>query len=698
MIDIVFGRKSNPQAIDELVTEIKKLDLTGSLYIGYPIFDLNEASVLTDALLVTLEHGVIIFDLSTASEKCAETIEAYQDDLHRGLLKRFLSEKSLVKKRQLSFTLQVVSLRSTTELLDDVETISPAEIAEYIGNSQPLEPEQFKAVNAAIQKTSVLKPLKKRLNVTNETSFGATIKKIEKEIANLDQWQKKAAIESPDKPQRIRGLAGCGKTIILAMKAAYIHAYAPNLTICITFQSRALYQQIEKLTDRFYFEHVQDEKDPEKLRIRHAWGSASDKGVYSEICSAIGIEPLNFNNASYRYGKEKAFEGACEEALTYIGNSPVKPLYDYLLIDEAQDFPVSFFKLVYKFVRSPHRIIWAYDELQNLGAHTMLPPDELFGVGPNNTPLVTLHNEDGKPQQDITLPICYRNPPWTLTLALALGLGIFRENGLVRMFPDPNFWRNIGYEIASGELKLGKPVVLQRSSDRTPSYFEELIDPESAIIYKTFSDREDEAVWVADQIVKNITDDELEINDIMVVFPSAYTLNTDSAHIVNELRKRNIDCHLAGKNTSRDILFLDKSVAICHIHRAKGNEAPMVYVMNSNYYSSGININTKRNSLFTAVTRAKAWVRITGSGTSMHELSREIDQIFDNHFKLTFKYPTKDELEALENVYKDKSENEIQDLYEGFGRIKDIRRKLADGTLSIEDIPEDLRDLFDKEQ
>lgn len=187
MIDIVFGRKNNPQAIDELVTEIKKLDLTGSLYIGYPIFDLNEASVLTDALLVTLEHGVIIFDLSTASEKCAETIEAYQDDLHRGLLKRFLSEKSLVKKRQLSFTLQVVSLRSTTELLDDVETISPADIAEYVENSQPLEPDQFKAVNAAIQKTSVLKPLKKRLNVTNETSFGATIKKIEKEIANLDQ-------------------------------------------------------------------------------------------------------------------------------------------------------------------------------------------------------------------------------------------------------------------------------------------------------------------------------------------------------------------------------------------------------------------------------------------------------------------------------------------------------------------------------
>lgn len=694
MIDIVFGRRSNPQAVKMLVDEIKNLDLSGTLYIGYPIFDVNDDTLLTDALLVTEEHGVIAFDLTTSSENSPDVIEAYQDDIHRGLLKRFLAEKSLVQRRNLSFEIAVVSMRSTGAHFENIECVTEKEVSNYIYKNKGLNKDQFKAINAAIQKTNVLKPLKKRSKVVSDTSFGAAIKKIEKEIANLDHWQKKAAIESPDKPQRIRGLAGCGKTIILAMKAAYIHAYAPTLKVCVTFQTRSLYQQLEKLTDKFFYEHVQDEKDPEYLKVQHAWGSLKDRGVYAEICLKIGIEPLNFLAASNKYGKDKAFEGACEEALNYIGENQVEPIYDYLLIDEAQDFPVSFFKLAYKFVKSPHRIVWAYDELQNLGDFVMLPPDELFGCATGGAPLVSLQNQEGKPQQDIMLPICYRNPPWTLTLALALGLGIYRKEGLVRMFPDPKLWENIGYEIVAGDLKLDSEVTLQRASDRTPGYFDELINPESAIVFEHFDSKEDEAAWVAQQIEKNIKEDELEISDIMIVFPSAFTINTDSAYIIHELRKREIACHVAGKNTSRDILFLDNSVAICHVHRAKGNEAPMVYVMNANYCSSGFDITKKRNSLFTSITRAKAWVRLTGTGPGMRLICDEINKTFTENFRLLFKYPSQEELDKLESAYKDKTESEAQEMYEGFNKIKNLMNKYRAGEISIEDVPEDLRDLF----
>lgn len=43
-----------------------------------------------------------------------------------------------------------------------------------------------------------------------------------------------------------------------------------------------------------------------------------------------------------------------------------EPEYDVMLIDEAQDMPSSFFRLIYSNVKEPKRIIWAYDELQNL--------------------------------------------------------------------------------------------------------------------------------------------------------------------------------------------------------------------------------------------------------------------------------------------------------------------------------------------
>jgi len=59
-------------------------------------------------------------------------------------------------------------------------------------------------------------------------SRGGILRRLEQEIANLDQWQKTAAIGSPEGPQRIRGIAGSGKTVVLALKAAYLHAQNPT--------------------------------------------------------------------------------------------------------------------------------------------------------------------------------------------------------------------------------------------------------------------------------------------------------------------------------------------------------------------------------------------------------------------------------------------------------------------------------------
>lgn len=93
---------------------------------------------------------------------------------------------------------------------------------------------------------------------------------IEAAIANMDAWQKKAAIEFPEGPQRIRGLAGSGKTIVLAQKAAILHAKYPKWNIAVTFQTRSLYQQFRGLIERFYRELTLDDPDWSKLSILHA--------------------------------------------------------------------------------------------------------------------------------------------------------------------------------------------------------------------------------------------------------------------------------------------------------------------------------------------------------------------------------------------------------------------------------------------
>ena len=77
----------------------------------------------------------------------------------------------------------------------------------------PIDEQYFKPLQAALQRVSTIRPPKRRIKISSSDSKGAILSKIETEIANLDQWQKRAAIESPNGPQRIRGLAGSGKTV-----------------------------------------------------------------------------------------------------------------------------------------------------------------------------------------------------------------------------------------------------------------------------------------------------------------------------------------------------------------------------------------------------------------------------------------------------------------------------------------------------
>ena len=304
--------------------------------------------------------------------------------------------------------------------------------------------------------------------MTSPESKGSILKSLESEIANLDQWQKHAAIESPNGPQRIRGLAGSGKTIVLALKAAYLHALNPTWRIAVTFSTRALYQQFEDLVRRFSFEHSNDEPNWNNLRIIHAWGGRNRDGLYQQIALHCGQTPRDFLYGKSRYGMDDAFEGVCSELLLAISSMAHKPLYDAVIIDEAQDFSESFFQLVYKMTKDPKRIIWAYDELQNLSNSSLPTVEQQFGKNPHGESNVSLLNTRNTPQQDIVLPVCYRNTPWALALAHGLGLGTSREAGLVQSFDDPSLWMAIGYRVVDGSLQKGTRVVLERAPNFIP--------------------------------------------------------------------------------------------------------------------------------------------------------------------------------------------------------------------------------------
>lgn len=694
MADIVYGEQALAGPHQDLVELLKGDEYGGTLYIGYPILTNVEGTVRVDALYVSQSAGVVVFDLShlsAAVDDAASIVEIQQaqDRYFAALNSKLLETPELLSRRQLVVPITTVSVTSDVDaIVGDALLATVDNLHDVIPANANLTGDQFRILNSVVERTATIRPRKRRTNVTKANSRGFILKQIEKNIANLDAWQKRAAIEMPTGPQRIRGLAGSGKTIVLALKAAFLHSKEPGWRIALTFQTRSLYQQFRRLVRQFCFEISKDEPDWDKLTVLHTWGSPTSRGIYSEIAKSVGQPAVDFTAARNRFGIGNAFGGICGELLKSAKSlGSVNPIYDVILIDEAQDLPQPFFELVYLFTKNPKRIVYAYDELQNLSDFSMMPAEDLFGRKGNGHPNVQLRNEAGKPKRDIILPVCYRNTPWALSTAHGLGFGVARDAGPIQMFDEPSLWREIGYEVVGGELAGGHDVALRRSQAATPSFFTELLSAKDAIGFHVFDTTDEEMEWLASSIHANLTTDELEPDDILVVVPEAITIRSTAPRIMRKLRKHGITAHLAGVTTSRDEIFSADSVAITSIYRAKGNEAPMVYVVGADYCQGGFNLGRKRNILFTAITRSRAWVRVSGVSQKMTALKAEYEAISEDGFELRFRYPTTAQLKKMRTLHRDRSADEITEIEQDLDGLSRLLQRVETGQISIDALP-----------
>jgi superfamily I DNA and RNA helicase len=694
MAEIVYGDQAVSEPLQQLVALFQNDRYDGTLYIGYPILSNVEGTVRVDALYVARSSGVVVFEASHlqiagSDRQEIEEIRQAQDRYFAAINSKLLETPDLLERRRLVVPITIISISTDANFRsNDVVVATIENIPNCIPDDAGLSEEHFRILNSVIERTATIRPRKKRANVTRPNSRGGLLRQIEKNIANLDAWQKRAAIEMPMGPQRIRGLAGSGKTIVLALKAAFLHSREPTWRIALTFQTRSLYEQFRRLVRQFTFEFSKQEPDWDRMTIIHAWGSASSMGVYSEIARALGQPIRDFAEAKAQYGVGSAFAGICAEVLASILEPARAPqLYDAVLIDEGQDLPQAFFELVYLCTKPPKRIVYAYDELQNLSDFTMVPAEQLFGKKKNGHPNVQLRNEVGKPKADIILPVCYRNTPWALSIAHGLGFGTAREVGLIQMFDEPMLWKEIGYDVASGQLERGYDVALRRSLLATPRFFTELLTPDDAVQFVECANGSEELEWLSSSIARNLQDDELEHDDILIVVPEAITIRATAPNIMRALRTQKLKSHLVGVTTSRDAVFAPESIAITSIYRAKGNEAPMVYVLGAEYCFGGFNLSRKRNILFTAITRSRGWLRVSGVGEGMSGLVQEYQRIRDDAFALSFRYPTEDQLRRIRTLHRDRSSDELQEIEQDLEGLTRLMHRVDTGQISLDALP-----------
>lgn len=244
--------------------------------------------------------------------------------------------------------------------------------------------------------------------------------KVKKQIMLLDGKQSHFIYDRELKNQIfIQGMAGTGKTELLMRKIKELYVGEENSRIAFTCHNKVLATEMKQRIEKFFnFMKVEEQIDwDNRLKVFHSWGSkyGEKAGMYSYICENYHIPYLNFKEAG-------TFDNACKYAINSLKElANIESIFDYIFIDESQDFDQSFFELC-KLV-CKNTVYIAGGIFQSIFDET----------------------EESDLKADYMLDKCYRTDPRTLMFAHSIGMGLFEEPPLNWLRDEE--WKACGYKV-----------------------------------------------------------------------------------------------------------------------------------------------------------------------------------------------------------------------------------------------------------
>lgn len=395
-----------------------------------------------------------------------------------------------------------------------------------------------------------------------------SLEQIKKNIILFDGEQTRFIYKQPDKKIiTIQGLAGTGKTELLLHKLKDIYINEENSKIFFTCFSKILSQNLkERIPNFFDFMKVEEQiKWNDRLWVERSWGSKIDRnsGLYSFICNHYGI-------TFQRYSWSVSFESVCKNALESIerleSEGEFEPFFDYILIDESQDFNEAFFKLCEKVTKK--QVYIAGDIFQS----------------------IYYYNENTEIKPDFLLNRVYRTDPKTLMFAHAIGFGIL-ERPVIRWLSDEE-WEACGYTIE----KEGEYYSLSREPLRRFENIEEKITGLRLEFAENDQYLEKVLGAIKDIREKNPT---VEPGDIGIVFledsKSNYNLAEQLIIKIDQIFGWTAIKGYEVKNKTDNALFISNR------NNIKGLEFPFIVCLTTSALDSNTTI---RNSLYMMLTRS----------------------------------------------------------------------------------------------
>lgn len=536
-------------------------------------------------------------------------------------------------------------------------------------------------IDSVLDGSDVFRKIKRKKILDTPKSVNDFIKKSLDYTFKLDRIQRQVALQVPPGPQRIRGLAGTGKTVILCMKAALAHKAFPELKILLVFNTQSMYNQVKKTVTEYYFNEAKAMPNWHKLHILHAWGGSNKEGVYYNTANACGISPKTYYNVK---SSDNPLEAIYSDLLEN-ARSKIIPEYDISLIDEAQDFSPSFFETIFLLTKNAgstdsKRIIWAYDEFQSLSELKVKGPTELFGLNSKGKPNMLDNALDGyykgKIEKDFVLPNSYRNPRINLMVAHSLALGVYSKYGKVPM-EDKRDWEARGYVLHSPQhrfFKEGDKIKVERPEKYSKNILEKLLrdnkkDDKKLIQFKACTDIKSELNEVIKKIDWLVHNQKVEPEEILVINLDTKNSKSQFEYVRQQLDCIDIQAITPGYVEKSDAFKESGLVTLSTAFRAKGNETNIVFVINSQRV---INDSTFRirNAIFVSITRSRGWCYIYGHGNGISDLEQEIDDMLNDYPYFNFVFPSDAEIRRKLTIIQSQKDVEKAD--------KDIDKLLSE--------------------
>lgn len=443
------------------------------------------------------------------------------------------------------------------------------------------------------------------------------LEKVKQKIQLFDADQTRFIYQHLDKKRiKIQGLSGTGKTELLLHKLKELYTKNGTNKIFVTCHNKILANALRNRIPQFFnFMKVSQQIEwDERLWCRNAWGKFSDEnsGFYRYLCS--------FYNIPYsKYSKFMTFDTVCKNADYEIRklkkNKNFKFAFDYILVDECQDFPDSFFDLC-----------------------DLVTKEQVYIAGDIFQSIFEEHNINDY-AADYFLTKCYRTDPKTLMFAHALGLGLFEKKKL--RWLRKRDWEACGYTYDDNgdTISLSRQPVV-RFQGVEPNY--------ESVKLSCFSiDKVAESVV---QVIEDIRKDNKDVtcNDICIILLDdeeyIYTWANWIESAISIKFGWNANKAYETKQNIKD------SILISNRNNVKGLEYPFVICV-----TKGLEFSVPyRNSLYTMLTRSflKSYLLISDKQKQNFEaLSQKYKEINES-LKLVLKKPSEQEREEIETSFK----------------------------------------------